>query len=187
MNKNIILALIVGIVVGGIVWEGLGPSQDASESALAIDRHFIEQMISHHDDAITMAKLAQQRATKPEIKNLAAAIIEAQTNENDQMRAWYKEWYGQDVPVLNTGMMGHGMMHGGMMNGDAGFISLETSSDFDRDFIREMIPHHQMAVMMASMMLGSTERPQMKKLGQDVIYAQTREIEQMRWWHSQWY
>ena len=151
-----------------------------------IDRHFIEQMIPHHDDAITMAKLAQQRATRPEIKTLASAIIEAQTKENNQMRAWYKQWYGQDVPAINAGMMGHGQMHGGMMSGDADFGNLETSTDFDRDFIREMIPHHQMALMMVSMLISSAERPEMKKLGQDIIEAQTREIEQMRNWYVEW-
>src|SRR3989344_5392196 len=187
MNKNLIIALIAGLVIGGFVWEWLRPSQDASESALSIDRHFIEQMIPHHDDAITMAELALTRAKRPEIKNLATAIVTAQTKENNQMRAWYKEWYGQDVPATNIGMMGHGQMHGGMMSGDSDFGNLETSADFDRDFIREMIPHHQMAVMMASMLIGSTERPEMKKLGQDIIEAQTREIEQMRGWYSQWY
>jgi len=186
MNKNIVITFIIGIIVGGFAWEGMRPRSDVADSALAINRHFIEQMIPHHDDAITMAKLALERATKQEIKNLASAIIEGQTNENDQMQAWYKQWFGVDVPVVNTGMMGHGQMHGGMMSGDTDFSNLETSQDFDRDFIREMIPHHQMAVMMASMMLGSTERPEMKKLGQDIIDAQTREIEQMREWYSQW-
>lgn len=188
MNKNIIIALVVGVVIGGFAWQGIRSSRpDQSQSALAIDRHFIEQMIPHHEDAITMAELALRRATRPEIKNLASAIVEAQTKENNQMREWYTGWYGQDVPVLNTGMMGHGMMHGGMMSGDADFGNLETSTDFDRDFIREMIPHHQMAVMMASMLVGSTERSEMKKLGQDIIAAQTKEIEQMRQWYEAWY
>ncbi|HEY4515339.1 MAG TPA: DUF305 domain-containing protein [Candidatus Paceibacterota bacterium] len=183
MNKNIITALIVGVVVGGFAWQGLRPAVSVNQGS--IDRHFIEQMIPHHDDAITMAELALEKATKPEIKALASAIITAQTKENNQMRAWYKDWYGMDVPATNTSMKGHGNMHGGMMSGDTDFSNLETSTDFDRDFIREMIPHHQMAVMMASMLIGSTERPEMKKLGNDIIAAQTREIEQMRGWYTQ--
>ena len=152
-----------------------------------IDSHFIEQMIPHHEDAITMAKLAQTRATKPEVKTLANAIIEAQTREIGDMRAWYKAWFGTDVPVVSTGMMGgRSQMHGGMMNGDSNYASLETSKDFDHDFIREMIPHHQMAVMMASMLVGSTERAEMKQLGDNIIKSQTSEIEQMRAWYTEW-
>ncbi len=184
MNKNVIIALIVGLVIGGLAWEMIrsdswnvmmGPSSGSS-----IDRHFIEQMIPHHNDAITMAQVALTRAKRPEIKTLASAIVTAQTKENNQMRTWYKEWYGQDVPIHM------GIMHGGMMPGDADFSNLETSTDFDRDFIREMIPHHQMAVMMASMLIGSIERPEMKKLSEDIIEAQTSEIELMRGWYDEW-
>lgn len=192
MNKNIVIALVIGLVVGGFAWGGMMSwrGEDwgmmGSNAGTSIDRNFIEQMIPHHDDAVTMAQLALKKASKPEIKTLASAIIEAQTKENEMMRAWYKAWYVQDVPASNMGTMGHGNMHGGMMSGDTDFSNLETSTDFDRDFIREMIPHHQMAVMMASMLIGSTERPEMKKLGNDIIKAQTSEIEQMRGWYDEW-
>src|SRR3989344_5997539 len=186
MNKNIIISLVVGAIIGGIAWGELRPT---SVNQGSIDRHFIEQMIPHHDDAITMAQIALTKATKSEIKDLASAIIEAQTKENNQMRSWYKNWYGQDVPDFEmmparTTVRSGG--HGGMMSGNTNFDALRASKGFDQDFIREMIPHHQMAVMMASMMLGSTERPEMKKLGQDIIDAQTREINQMRAWYEAW-
>ena len=58
-----------------------------------IDEHFIEQMIPHHDGAIDMAKLALQKAKRPEIKTLAENIISAQSKEIEQMQNWYKSWY----------------------------------------------------------------------------------------------
>ncbi len=39
-----------------------------------IDRHFIEQMIPHHNDAILMAEIALEKAEHQEIKTLAADI-----------------------------------------------------------------------------------------------------------------
>ncbi|KKS13824.1 MAG: hypothetical protein UU71_C0042G0009 [Parcubacteria group bacterium GW2011_GWB1_41_6] len=51
-----------------------------------IDEHFIEQMIPHHDGAIDMAKLALQKAKRPEIKTLAENIISAQEKEITDMR-----------------------------------------------------------------------------------------------------
>jgi uncharacterized protein (DUF305 family) len=50
-----------------------------------------------------------------------------------------------------------------------------------------MIPHHQMAVMMAQMLQITTQRDDMKSLAHDIIDAQTAEIEQMRGWHKAWY
>src|SRR3989344_8605060 len=82
-----------------------------------IDRHFIEQMIPHHEDAITMANIALEKATHPEIKTLAEDIIKAQSDEITTMKGWYKDWFGTDVPESNisTGMRMTGRMHGGMM------------------------------------------------------------------------
>lgn len=66
-------------------------SEDASKP---FDQRFLEAMISHHQGAIDMAKLAQQMAEHEEIKTLADAIITAQQTEIEQMQAWLEEWFG---------------------------------------------------------------------------------------------
>ena len=169
----------------------MGIRQGINRSPLAnnLDQHFIEQMIPHHEGAIEMAKLAQERSKRPEILTLAKAIIQSQSQEITQMQAWYKNWYGTEVPVNSTvGMgMGRGMMHGGMMGGQTSDIeSLKNATNFDEAFLQEMIPHHQMAVMMAQMLLSGSNRSEMKQLGQDIITAQEAEIEQMRSWLTEW-
>ncbi len=157
-----------------------------------LDRHFIEQMIPHHEDAIVMANLALQKSKRVEIKTLSQMIIVAQTQEINEMRSWYKNWYGSDVPdsvtYLGHSMMNHspGIMMGGMMGDQTDLEALGSAKDFDAEFIRQMIPHHQMAVMMAQMMAVSSNRDEIKKLAQDIIQAQTAEINQMREWYQNW-
>jgi Uncharacterized protein conserved in bacteria len=110
------------------------------------------------------------------------------------MKDWYKNWFGRDVPTGNNVMNQHGMMgsvtqnsmHMGMMGDETDISRLEQASDFDTAFIEEMIPHHQMAVMMANMLKGGTQRPEMKKLAEDIISAQTKEIDEMRGWYNAW-
>ena len=51
------------------------------QTASTIDRHFIEQMIPHHEGAVEMAQLALEKSKRAEIKVLAAAIIKDQTKE----------------------------------------------------------------------------------------------------------
>lgn len=60
----------------------------------AFDRAFIEEMIVHHEGAVEMAEQALEKALRPEIKEMAADIIEAQTREIQMMQKWLKEWYG---------------------------------------------------------------------------------------------
>lgn len=153
-----------------------------------IDKHFIEEMIPHHEGAIDMANLALTRDTKPKIKALATNIIKSQTNEIVQMKAWYKSWFGTEVPEDTDREigMGRGMMHGGMMGDEADISSLEKAENFDKAFIDDMIPHHQMALMMSNMLLSSTSRPEMKQLGENIISAQTEEIAEMRGWYADW-
>lgn len=168
---------------------GFGQATNPQQLSDNLDRHFIEQMIPHHEGAIDMAKLAQERSRRPEILALAEAIIQSQSQEISKMRSWYKQWFGDAVPINpDVGMgMGRGVMRGGMMDGDVSDIeTLKNAADFDVAFLQEMIPHHQMAVMMAQMLAQGTNRPEMKQLAQDIIKAQETEIEQMRSWLQAW-
>ena len=156
-----------------------------------LDAHFIEQMVPHHEDAITMATLAQSKAKRPEVQQLANQIIEAQEKEIGMMKRWYGEWYGTPLPsgyyvMEQHGMMDRGSMHMGMMGSVTDRTNLEQAEDFDTAFVEEMIPHHQMAVMMASMLKNGTNRPEMRQLADDIIEAQTNEINQMRRWLQNW-
>ncbi len=208
MNKDNIAYGVGGLVLGGILtafvvggmgsnnWgmmngeqAGRGMMGNAKQGMMqgGIDARFIEQMIPHHEDAITMANLALKKSERQEIKNLAGDIIRSQSAEITDMRTWYKDWFGKEVPARGTAMGSQGMGGGGMMGGGQGDMSsLETASNFDQEFIRQMTMHHEMAIMMSRMMLSMTERPEMKKLGQDIITAQTKEIEDMKRWSKEW-
>ncbi len=203
MKNQSILYLVIGLLAGSLLtfvlttsvvnnnnygmmqMMGIRLGNNTSSINSAIDKHFIEQMIPHHEGAIEMAKLAQVRSKNTNILNLANAIIKSQSEEITQMKGWYKDWYKAEVPVDSAvGMgMGRGMMQGGMMGGSTSDItSLKNSTNFDEAFLQEMIPHHQMAVMMAQMLLSGTNRSEMKTLGQNIITAQEKEIDQMRSW-----
>ena len=57
------------------------------------DQAFISGMIVHHQGAINMAKAALNNSERQEIKNLANAIISAQTKEIEQMKQWQNDWF----------------------------------------------------------------------------------------------
>src|SRR3989338_4816450 len=172
----------MGNMMGG--WYGSRGMMNISGNN--IDQHFIEQMIPHHEDAITMAEIALEKSQRPEIRNLAQDIVRTQSEEIKQMKQWYKDWFGQEISLVPHAMA-HGMMNMGMMGDSTDIDRLENAKPFDKAFIEEMIPHHQMAVMMAQMLERTTGRSEMKKLAQDIISAQTAEINQMRHWYQDWY
>lgn len=175
--------------VGMMQMMGIGIGSNNNQGYMGnIDRHFIEQMVPHHEDAITMAEVALEKARRPEIKSLAQDIIKAQKAEIEQMKNWYKSWFGTDVSETGQVMGMHGMrarggMHMGMMGDETDLESFREAEDFDKAFMEEMIPHHQMAVMMAQMLKNTTQRSEMKQLAENIIDAQNKEINQMRGWY----
>ena len=57
------------------------------------DLEFIEQMIPHHEGAVTMARDVLARDdVHPELRTLAENIVRSQNEEIDRMQAWQKEW-----------------------------------------------------------------------------------------------
>ena len=192
MKKEHIIPGVVGLIIGVVLTSLLTASPvsvgQGGMMGQNIDRHFIEEMIPHHDGAIAMAELALERSKRPEILNLSKEIIEAQKRENAQMRAWYADWFGGE-PSGSSGMggrMGHGGMDKKMMGMEGDLKKLKSAPDFDLEFVEQMIPHHEMAVMMARMLSASTERSEMKKLANEVITSQSTEIEMMREWYEVW-
>ena len=61
-------------------------------------------------------------------------------------------------------------------------MAVKLTGDADVDFARSMVPHHQGAVDMARIVLEYGKDPELKRLAQDVIASQQKEIAFMREW-----
>lgn len=78
---------------GGHAMGGMDTDLQQLEAANPFDKAFIAAMIPHHQSAIDMAKEAQGKAKRQEIKDLAARIVTAQQAEIDRMKGWRSAWY----------------------------------------------------------------------------------------------
>lgn len=143
------------------------------------DAGFVNDMKPHHESAIEMAEIAQRRAQHREIATLADDIVAAQSSEIDEL-----EQISDRLGASTDASLGLSMDAMGMEMDTA---SLESAKPFDRAFIDMMIPHHQGAIEMARVELEQGSDAQTKDLAKRIIAAQTREIEEMNAWRTQWY
>ena len=60
----------------------------AEASGETIDQAYIAKMVAHHEGAIAMAQVALRESQDPEIRRMALAVIDAQTREIAEMKAW---------------------------------------------------------------------------------------------------
>ena len=159
--------------------------------ALNLSFGFIDGMSVHHQGAVNMAQDVLKQSKRQEMKKLATNIIAAQKREINQMKEWRKTWYpkADNTPMAYHAQMGHMMamtpeqMQSMMMTMDLG----AADDQFDLRFLNAMIPHHEGALVMAQDALKKSKRPEMKKLSEEILTSQKKEILQMKEWRKTWY
>lgn len=94
---------------------------------------------------------------------------------------------GSNSSTAGTHMMSDGTTMTDTMAGMTAGLEGKTGDAFDRAFIEGMIVHHEGAVAMARQALVNAKHEEIKQMAQEIISAQTREIDTMRDWLKSWY
>lgn len=152
----------------------MGGDNSNSEFAMNSDEiMFAQQMIPHHEQAVTMAEYALTNSKNQEVLDLAKQIKEAQAPEIAQMKSWL------DGAGANY-MIDHNMGMSGMLS-DSDLAALEaaTGRDFDMLFLQGMIAHHEGAIVMATEIENSSNK-EIKSLHDNIVKSQSAEISQMK-------
>ncbi|MEU8724385.1 DUF305 domain-containing protein [Streptomyces antimycoticus] len=204
------LAFVGAVAAGGLLLAGCGGSDDAkgmdhasakgsatSEATTGpaagafndADVRFAQMMIPHHEQALAMAALADDRASDARITSLAGRIEKAQDPEIATLKSWLRGW-GKPEKPSSGGMDGmDGMEHGsgskvdmgGMMSGeDMRKLEAAKGSAFDRAFASMMIDHHQGAIAMAKDEKKNGRNAKAKKLADEVVKNQSTEVATLR-------
>jgi uncharacterized protein (DUF305 family) len=148
--------------------------------------------VLHHRGAMEMARMEQEKGSRPAAKRLAARIIEAQQREIALITEWLHDWYGitptkavesappearAELAAMEREMAEH-MEH---------LASTPAGPAFDREFLRLMIPHHRTAILEGRAAVGRMPHKQSNEMAHDIIQTQSREIRIMRHWLQAWY
>lgn len=165
----------------------VGPDAEAAEPRFAHDDvAFVQMMIPHHAQALTMSRLAPSRAQAPAVKAMARRILAAQRPEILTMAAWLRARNIEvptahgDAAEFDHGAHGHASMHGMLTEEQLDALRAARGADFDRLFLEGMIQHHQGAIDMADAVLKAGEDVQVNELATEIVAGQGAEIRRMR-------
>jgi uncharacterized protein (DUF305 family) len=150
----------------------------AGDTYNAQDVTFAQGMIPHHQQAVQMARLAADRASSAQVKNLAAQIEKAQDPEIATMTGWLKSW-GKDMPMSGMSGMGDSGMPGMMSSDHMAGLKKMSGKEFDTMFLTMMIEHHKGAVAMATAEKNKGKYGAATSLADGIITAQNAEITEM--------
>lgn len=172
------------------------------------DIDFMNGMIHHHAQAITMSRWAPSHGADPAVQRLTARIINAQTDEIRLMQSWLQD-RNQSVPRVDStgkvtmemaGMAGHSMaghdmssmggtnsmgamtMPGMLTDAQMAELDKARGKEFDRLFLTYMMQHHRGAVGMVRTLFeaqGAGQDESIFKFANDVEVDQSTEIRRM--------
>ena len=143
------------------------------------DTVFMNHMIVHHEQALTLSRLAPNRTNTQEILDLAGRIDVSQEDEISFMQGWLEE---RNIEVHAHMSMHHMKMMGMASDQDIAKLSNSKGMEFDELFLRLMIAHHEGALDMVKELKrqpGSAYDPLMFEFVSDLSNDQGVEIERM--------
>ncbi|OUC92185.1 DUF305 domain-containing protein [Streptosporangium minutum] len=145
-------------------------------TANAADVKYVQDMVTHHRQAVDMAVLAPSRADSAALKGLASRIKDAQGPEIQYMTTWLQQ-QGMKVPAHHASHTG---MPGMATPEQMRALRAASGKDFDRLFLTLMTAHHQGAITMSEQVLVGGSHIKIEELANDVAATQSAEIRRMR-------
>lgn len=150
----------------------------SAELTCSISYNFIVQMIPHHRAAIEMSGNLLRYTTHVPLQDIASQIISEQTKSIENMQkilcaCGMTENSRQELCLYQRNMDQI------MQNMFSRMGNAPATNQINRDFITEMIPHHQGAIEMSQTTLQYDICPQLKPILDAIIVSQKRGVIQM--------
>jgi uncharacterized protein (DUF305 family) len=152
----------------------------------AADVRFMQTMIVHHAQALTMSGLAPERTERNDLRLLAERIAVSQQDEIALMRDWLVA-AGESVPDLehahHRASHDRAAMVGMASDTELAQLAAARGPAFDRLFLELMIRHHEGALAMVAELFdtpGAAERSDVYRVAAEIDADQRAEIARMR-------
>lgn len=166
--------------------EKAADSKYATLKGDAFDEAFIAGMLAHHEAALTMGEQAQTFTAHEEIRTFARDMMQTQADELVKMQDWQAEWGYKATMGGHGGHSGAGMDMGGDMVEMQNKLQGLEGEEYDKEFLKQMILHHEQAVEMSRYAAANAKHQELKDLASNIIKGQEEEIKQMKQWQQAW-
>jgi uncharacterized protein (DUF305 family) len=165
-----------------------GPVQGLYSTA---DLTFLTHMIVHHQQAVDLCALVDERSTREEFRRFARYLNDAQQAEIDQMKGLLKLAADRGATIPETHLHSDPPMAGMLSKAQMAAIAAARGAQFERLWLEGMILHHQGAVDMALAQQEAQFRNRNQPWGidtmvDDMLSAQRGEIAKMQDWLKSW-
>jgi uncharacterized protein (DUF305 family) len=154
----------------------------------AADIAFMQGMVMHHGQAVTMTGLIEARTTNPEVRRLGARISRSQADEIRFMRRWLRargaplSMAMPGMPDMDTSGQPMPAMPGMLTDEQMAALKAAQGPPFDHKFLTGMMQHHNGALVMVKALFatpGAGQDAELFDFATDVDNTQRAEIKIM--------
>jgi uncharacterized protein (DUF305 family) len=154
-----------------------GCSSAPQQQFNSADVMFLQMMVLHHGQGVRIARTAEDRPVRKNVRTLAKAIDTTQTQEIATMTTWLRTWRR---PL--TAKAHEHAAHGGMpMTSEAAITALSRSGD-ERSLLNTLIAHQDDAVQLARQESARGRNGQVKQLATRIDQSRSAQVQQMLTW-----
>lgn len=179
----VVAALLVGFAVGMLTQRPDPRPGDSSAEA-----GFARDMITHHDQAVTMGMIAYENATDPDVRQVAYDIAMTQQGQIGMMHQWLRDWglsptsSEPRMAWMQEDLDPELVLHDGLMPGMATPEQLTElreaeGVEVDRLFLELMATHHLGGIHMVDGVLERSDDPEVSWLAGLMESGQQKEMQ----------
>ena len=143
------------------------------------DVMFLQMSVEHVRQGEPVVSLAEQRATDPEVRSLAAELRTQWTGEAATMTGWLADWKQSPSAAPDAGAhAGHGDLHS-LRAADVAELEGTTGADFDRTALSLLLGHLHNSVETARLETAGGSYPPAISLAAGMTTARQAQIQRM--------
>jgi uncharacterized protein (DUF305 family) len=186
-----IAAVLMAGALGGGYALGSGGGDEATPDTPGDDSvpaGFVRDMRVHHAQAVEMAGVIRDRTDDPALHLLAVDIELTQQSQIGRFDGWLEQW-GLSPTVTAPMAWSHGegvemgememAMPGMATRAQVDELSSLPVAEAEVLFLQLMIAHHRGGIAMSQIVLGLTDRPEVRRIADAVIVSQQSDIDVM--------
>ncbi len=185
MPSSLSLPLAIALmIITGILGAGIGYSltpdyrlsmyeknaMDLGRADRTLDLRYVNAMIAHHRGAMLVAEQAK-KSERPEVRNLAEAILKNEPKAIAELYAWKKDWYQDERKVADPVVPKLG----------------NYDKTFDLRFLNAVIAHHENGIVMTRDVRLKSSRSEVLDNADAVEAFLKGGIEMLKGWRGNWY
>jgi uncharacterized protein (DUF305 family) len=174
-----VVLVLVGFGIGVLTGQPSYPGEASAEAGFARD------MSAHHAQAVEMAMIAYQKASREDVRSLAGDIAITQQGQIGVMQTWLTTWgLGPNSSQRPMAWMpdGEQAVDGNRMPGmatreEVGKLRSATGKEVDILFCQYMHRHHLGGIHMVDGLLKVASRPEVRELAEAMKRNQGFEVD----------